>query len=103
MDAEKVINDLNVAKIILLNTQMLTPEMNIKIGQVITSAIALLKEQEALVPKRSGGMRPRWWCTCGFEVSEDDKYCHECGRQLKWSFIKNHTGKQDGESLGKDF
>lgn len=43
---EKVINDLNVAKCILCNPQMLTPEMCVKIGQAITSAIAILKEQK---------------------------------------------------------
>ena len=46
---ESVINDLNVAKIILLNTQMLTPEMCLRIGKTITSAIDLLKEQEPRV------------------------------------------------------
>ena len=50
MDAtEKVINDLNVAKLILCQPQMLTPEMCIKIGQAITSALALLKAQEPRV------------------------------------------------------
>lgn len=47
---EKVINDLNVAKRILFNPQMLTPEMCVKIGQAITSAIALLKEREPIEP-----------------------------------------------------
>jgi len=46
MNLEKVINDLNTAKLILYyNPQMLTPEMCIRIGQVTTSAISLLKEQ----------------------------------------------------------
>ena len=43
---EKVINDLNVAKLTLYHPQMLTPDMCIRIGQAITSAIDLLKEQE---------------------------------------------------------
>lgn len=47
-ETERVINDLNVAKRILCNPQMLTSEMNIRIGQAITNAIALLKEQEAI-------------------------------------------------------
>ena len=47
-DREKAINDLNTSKLILCNPQMLTPEMCVKIGQAITSAIALLKEQEAV-------------------------------------------------------
>ena len=48
---DSVINDLNVAKLILCNPQMLTPEMCIKIGQAITSAISLLKEQEPMTPE----------------------------------------------------
>ena len=43
---ERVINDLNVAKIILCNSQLLTPEMCVRIGQAITSAIDLLTEQK---------------------------------------------------------
>lgn len=46
-ETEKAINDLNVAKHILCQPQMLTPEMCVRIGKAITSAIALLKEQEA--------------------------------------------------------
>ena len=42
---EKVINDLNIAKFILCNPQMLNPEMCIRIGQAITSAIDLLTSQ----------------------------------------------------------
>ena len=44
---DSVINDLNVAKLILCNPQMLTSEMCIRIGQSITSALDLLKEQKA--------------------------------------------------------
>ena len=46
-ETEKVTNDLNVAKLILCNPQVLTPEMCVKIGQAINTAIDLLKEQEA--------------------------------------------------------
>lgn len=46
---ESVINDLNVAKLMLCNSQMLTPEMCVRIGQAITSAIDLLTEQEPRV------------------------------------------------------
>ena len=45
MSVTEVINDLNVAKRILCNPQMLTPEMCVRIGQAINSAIELLKEQ----------------------------------------------------------
>lgn len=42
---ENVIKDLNIAKFILCNPQMLNPEMCIRIGQAITSAIDLLTPQ----------------------------------------------------------
>ena len=45
-DRDSVINYLNIAKLILCNPQMLTPEMCIRIGQAITIAITLMKEQE---------------------------------------------------------
>ena len=43
---EKVINGLNTVKLILCNPQMLTPEICIRIGQVVTKAIILLNEQK---------------------------------------------------------
>ena len=46
---DNVINDLNTAKLILCNPQMLTPEMRVRIGQVVTSAIDLLTEHEVVV------------------------------------------------------
>lgn len=47
IDREKVINDLNVSKLILCyHQQTLTPEMCVRIGQAINSAIDLLKDQE---------------------------------------------------------
>jgi hypothetical protein len=51
-------------------------------------ALALLKEQEPVVPDREqseyGGTL---WDLCGncrALISPDDKYCHECGRAVKW-------------------
>lgn len=48
---ERVVNDLYIAKLMLCNPQRLTPEMCIRIGQAITSAIVLLNEQEPVSPK----------------------------------------------------
>ena len=45
-ETEKTIENLNTAKIILCDQQMLTPEMCVRIGQAVTSSINLLKEQE---------------------------------------------------------
>ena len=47
-ETEKIISDLQKAKLILCNPQMLTSEMCLRIGQTITNAIDLLKEQEAV-------------------------------------------------------
>jgi len=89
-DREKAINDLNVAKYILCNPQMLTPEMCVKIGQAITSAIDLLKEQEPVT------MRPDYFnyiCSgCESEIDGEFidytggkiKFCPYCGRTVKW-------------------
>ena len=54
---ERVINDFNVAKLMLCNPQVLTPEMCVKIGQAISSAIALLKEQEARIKELEEKLR----------------------------------------------
>lgn len=48
-ETERVVNDLNIAKLILCDPQTLTPAMCIRIGQAITSAIVLLKEQPEIV------------------------------------------------------
>lgn len=90
---EKVINDLNVAKLILCNPQTLTFEMKIRIGQAITNGIAILKkEQEAIKPTINEYGEA--YCICGENVgiipnnknlpSIRSKYCSECGRRMKW-------------------
>ena len=47
MDREKIIENMNIAKAVLCNPNMVTPEMCIKIGQTISDALSLLNEQEA--------------------------------------------------------
>lgn len=48
----------------------------------------LLKEQEAVAPEKahsSSGIT--WWNVCGIcktAINPNDKYCHECGRTVKW-------------------
>lgn len=44
-DIEKVIENMNIAKAVLCNPNMVTPEMCIKIGQTISDTLSLLKEQ----------------------------------------------------------
>jgi len=50
--------------------------------------LELLKEQEAVKPERehSGG-GTTWWNVCGAcrtAINPNDKFCHECGRAVKW-------------------
>lgn len=46
MDREKVMENMNIAKAVLCNPNMVTPEMCIMIGQTISDALSLLKESE---------------------------------------------------------
>lgn len=93
---ENVLNELKVAKIILCNQQMLTPEMCIKVGQVITNAIDLLTKQESewledSDPGQEYGTT--WACRkCGHSIhkpfiwnpyTDGYKYCVHCGRKMK--------------------
>ena len=55
---------------------------------IVGDALALLKEQEAVKPERehSGG-GTTWWNVCGncrTAINPNDKYCHECGKAVKW-------------------
>lgn len=91
MDAtERVINDLNVAKLMLCNPQ-LTPEMCVKIGQAINGAIDLFTEQKTSGswefvchnPSYSsfdGSPSKLYRCTnCGYTTGTTTKYCPMCG------------------------
>ena len=60
---------------------------------LMTDALELLKEQEAVEPKvseayrlLSGRMsRRRAWCgACGIRIRFDSKFCEHCGRAVKW-------------------
>lgn len=51
-------------------------------------ALALLNAQEPVLPGQghSGG-GGTWWYVCGVcgtAINPGDKYCHECGRAVKW-------------------
>ena len=91
---EKVVNDLNVSKLMLCNPKMLTLEMCVRIGQAINSAIDLLKEQEPVEPTINEDGEA--YCICGENVgiipssknltSIRSKYCSECGRRMKWKY-----------------
>jgi len=47
----------------------------------------LLKEQEPVKPERQHSGGTTWWNVCGncrTAINPNDKYCHECGRKVKW-------------------
>lgn len=50
-------------------------------------AIELLKEQEEVEPEIQTGSGVSWWYICGNckeALNPKDKFCHECGRCIKW-------------------
>ena len=55
---------------------------------VLKTILDLLKEQETVKPERQysgGGIT--WWYVCGScktAINPNDKYCHECGKEVKW-------------------
>ena len=105
-DRDSVINDLNMAKLILCNLQMLTPEMRVRIGRSITNAIDLLIEPKLgrWIPVDSysafGGDEATWYahgnptafhyCSeCKEQARADEfgneilsKYCPDCGAKM---------------------
>ena len=61
------------------------------IAQWAYDAIALLKEQEAVEPKKESDGNPErwasWWYVCGncgVVIDCHDMYCRHCGRAVKW-------------------
>ncbi len=73
---EKTIESLSTAKFILCNQQMLTPEMCIKIGQAVTDAIALLKEQTKII-----------YCKDCKSYDEQISICDNCGLPREQTFF----------------
>ena len=67
---------------------MKSPIVHISIPTAET-ILELLKEREPVRPEREhsgGGIT--WWNVCGAcktAINPNDKYCHECGRPVKWS------------------
>jgi hypothetical protein len=58
-------------------------------SHLANDALYLLKEQEAVKPKIVQSEDFLWsqWYVCGaceYPVDPGDKFCRECGRELKW-------------------
>ena len=56
---------------------------------VCNFVVSLLKEQEPVKPaKEYSGGGVTWWYVCGdclTAINPNDKYCHECGKKVKWN------------------
>ena len=55
------------------------------------AVLALLKEQEAVEPRKENDGVPQpwtsWWYVCGDcgqEIDYHDRFCRWCGRSVKW-------------------
>ena len=83
IDREKVIDDLQDA----VNDDWMWQHADYY-ALTMERAIALLKEQEPVKPERAySGGGSTWWNVCGVcktAINPNDKYCHECGRAVKW-------------------
>ena len=58
-----------------------------EVQEIAQSALAILKEQEAVEPVNP--LSPAWgniyFCgKCGYPVGKHNNYCSECGKKVKW-------------------
>ena len=86
-DREKVISNLQGVYEYLRHF-----ENTAKMGEWVADALALLKEQEAVEPRKKDDGNPQpwtaWWYVCGDcwqEIEYHDRYCRWCGRSVKWN------------------
>ena len=55
--------------------------------EAANSTISFLRERMAPMPVEVEGSRNIWWYICGnchTDINHRDKYCHECGKPIKW-------------------
>ena len=64
------------------------PENYSMLREALDMAIAMLKEQEPVEPRiQTSSSGVTWWNVCGncqTAINPNDKYCHECGKPVKW-------------------
>ena len=55
--------------------------------EALDMAISLLKEQEPVPVKQREAMHMLFWCcgSCGVAITDGDKFCRNCGREVKWN------------------
>ena len=64
---------------------------------LMRDALALLKEQEAVKPKKENDGNPEpctsWWYVCGDcgrYIDPHDRFCRHCGREVDWRKEEQH-------------
>ena len=62
------------------------PENYSMLREALDMAIALLKEQEAVPVIQREIAHMLFWCcgSCGVAITDGDKFCRNCGREVKW-------------------
>lgn len=55
--------------------------------ELMTNVLTLLKEQEPVPVKQREAMHMLFWCcsSCGVAITDGDKFCRNCGREVKWN------------------
>lgn len=88
-DREKVIEILENAKMVIEGWVPMFEQYNTPAG--IDVAIAMLREQKAIEPKKENDGNPEpctsWWYVCGDcgrYIDPHDRFCRHCGREVKW-------------------
>lgn len=54
---------------------------------VLWDVLTLLKEQDAVPVIQREIMHMLFWCcgSCGVAITDGDKFCRNCGKQVKWN------------------
>lgn len=65
------------------------------IDEFCEDVIALLKTQEAVPVIQRELMHMLVWCcgSCGVAITDGDKFCRMCGREVKWNERIHHQGR----------
>jgi hypothetical protein len=86
MDTEKV--KTRIFEMLQRNTWKDIDKERHRFQHALNDVLTLLKEQEPVEPaKEYSGGGVTWWNVCGncnTAINPNDKYCHECGRAVKW-------------------
>ena len=56
-------------------------------GVLMECAVAQKEQEPVKSVRETGGSNVVWWYACGAckaGINPNDKFCHECGRLLKW-------------------